>query len=89
MQLTIATQVAVFSVIVITFTLLAKLAQYLHDRLIVDEELESMENKPQATTATILQPLATLLPILGWLIAMQRMVTGAARARHDTTSTRR
>ena len=77
MQLTIGTQIAVFSLIVIAFHLLAKVAQYCHDRLVEDESGENMENKPQATTATILQPLATLLPILGWLLALQRAVTGA------------
>jgi len=35
------------------------------------------DNTKKATTVTVLKPLSAMLPILGWLIAFQRLVTGA------------
>jgi small-conductance mechanosensitive channel len=75
-QLTIATQVAVFASIIIVFTALGRVANWVHSRIVKAESDESMENKPQATTATVARPLATILPAVGWLIAFQRAVTG-------------
>jgi small-conductance mechanosensitive channel len=75
-QLTIATQIAVFASIIVVFTGLGRVANWVHARIVKAESDESMENKPQATTATVARPLATFLPVLGWLIAFQRAATG-------------
>lgn len=71
------TQGIVCTTIVVSFNLLAMTAKFFHDRLVANEEKESFDNTKKATTVTILKPLSAMLPILGWLVALQRLVTGA------------
>jgi len=72
------TQGIVCTAIVVVFKLLAMLAKYFHDRLVANEDKESFDNTKRATTVTVLKPLSVMLPILGWLVALQRLVTGAS-----------
>ena len=76
-QLALGTQAAMFTLIVLIFTGLGKLAAMYHRRLVRFEEEESLENTKKGATATVLQPLPYLLPALGWLLAVQRATTGA------------
>jgi hypothetical protein len=76
LQLALGTQLCVFALIVAIFTILGKVADIVHKRLVAHEKVESMENTSQATTATVVKPLTVLLPIFGWLVGFQRAVTG-------------
>eukprot|EP00892_Ulva_mutabilis_P007257 jgi/Ulvmu1/4903/UM020_0189.1 len=76
------TQGIVCTTIVVSFNLLAMAAKVFHDRLVANEEKESFDNTKKATTATVLKPLSAMLPILGWLVALQRLVTGLETVCH-------
>jgi C4-dicarboxylate transporter len=76
LQLAFASQAVVFVCIVVAFRLAGFVAQKWYDYLVVNERAESMENKSSATTATVLKPLASLLPLLGYLVAFQRFFAG-------------
>lgn len=74
-----ATQFTVFIIIVLAFRLFGFVCQKWHDWLTSQERAESMENKSSATTATFLKPLASLLPLLGYLVGFQRFFAGVRR----------
>lgn len=80
-QRTMLTQGIVCTAIILVFKMLALLAKLYHDRIVakLKDDKEGFENTKRATTSSVLKPLSVMLPILGWLIAFQRLVTGEGR----------
>jgi hypothetical protein len=82
MQRTFLTIGIVCSLIICVSQALAYVARFVAHQLTRKERPDDQVTS-SSTTATLLQPLVVTLPIIGWLIALQRGFTGTPFPLHE------
>jgi hypothetical protein len=77
LQLAFVAKFTVIGCIVVAFRLAGLAAEKWHNYLVAHERTESLGLSSSATTATVLRPLASLLPMLGYVVASHHFFGGA------------